>query len=109
MSASVGLLTLKLIGAEAWSIALAVGVAIALMQLLRCVHPPAGANPLIILMSAHDVDYSWSFLFFPVLTGAVALIIIAGLVNNVGSQRRWPHYGLGLWQSKAEGEATQSK
>ncbi|TCM69808.1 HPP family protein [Acinetobacter calcoaceticus] len=100
LSASIGLVMLKLFGAELWSIALAVGIAIAMMQLLRCVHPPAGANPLVILLTAHSVEYGWSFLIFPVLTGAVALISIAWMVNNFRSRQKWPSYGLALWHSR---------
>ena len=99
LCATVGMVTLKLFGAQMWSIALAVGVASALMQLLRCVHPPAGANPLIILLSADALDYPWHFLIFPVATGAIALILIAWCVNNIASQQKWPFYGLGLWQN----------
>lgn len=100
ISAFVGLAVLKLFGVATWSIALAVGCAIALMQLLRCVHPPAGANPLVILLTANTVDYGWSFLIFPVLTGAVTLISIAWLVNNIRSQKKWPSYALALCQTK---------
>lgn len=98
LCATVGLVMLNLFGVQMWSIALAVGIAIALMQFLGCVHPPAGANPLIILLSAHVIDYHWYFLIFPVATGAVALILIAWCVNNIASQQQWPVYGLGLWQ-----------
>ena len=100
LSALTGLLFLKLFGIHVLSIAFAVGFAIAIMQLLRCVHPPAGANPLVILLTAHSVDYSWSFLIFPVLTGAVVLVAIAWLVNNIGNPHKWPVYGLGFLRSK---------
>lgn len=100
LSAFVGLAMLKLFGVHLWSIALAVGLAIAVMQLFRCVHPPAGANPLVILLTANSVDYGWSFLVFPVLTGAIVLITIAWVVNNIRSEHPWPNYGLALWHSK---------
>lgn len=100
ISALVGLVFLKVLGIHFLSIALAVGCAIALMQLLRCVHPPAGANPLVILLTAQTVHYSWSFLIFPVLTGALALVAIGLLVNNIKASQKWPIYGLGFWNSK---------
>lgn len=90
LSAAVGLIALKLLGTSIWAIALAVGVAIAVMQYFACVHPPAGANPLVILLTAHQMDYSWHFLFFPVLLGAVILVLIAYVVNNVFSKQKWP-------------------
>ena len=82
------------------SIAFAVGVAIALMQYFQCVHPPAGANPLVILLTANTIHYDWSFLLFPVLTGSVALVVIAYAVNNFKSNQPWPNYGLALFKSK---------
>ncbi|MCH4245469.1 HPP family protein [Acinetobacter gerneri] len=100
ISALVGLCFLKWFGVNLLSIALSVGLAIALMQYFRCVHPPAGANPLVILLTAHSFNYHWSFLIFPVLTGAIALVCVAYFVNNFKTKQKWPNYGLALWESK---------
>jgi CBS-domain-containing membrane protein len=70
------------------------------MQFLRCVHPPAGANPLVILLTAPAVHYDWGFLVFPVLSGAVSLVAVAYVLNNWRSAKPWPEYGLALWHSK---------
>ena len=78
------------------AIAIAVGLAIVGMQYLRCVHPPAGANPLVILLTASTTAYDWSFLLFPVLSGVVSLVLVAYAVNNIGKGAVWPEYGLGL-------------
>lgn len=102
VSAFIGLLFLKLFGTHILSIALSVGFAIAAMQFLRCVHPPAGANPLVILLTANTLHYEWSFLVFPVLLGSLLLVVIAYCVNNFKSQNRWPNYGLALIHSKKE-------
>lgn len=99
-SALVGLIFLKVCGAHPWSIALSVGTAIAVMQWGRCVHPPAGANPLVILLTAHTVQYHWSFLIFPVLLGSLSLVGIAWCVNNVRAKQKWPSYGLALVAEK---------
>ena len=45
LSSLTGLICLSVFGSQWWSIALAVGAAIALMMLTRAVHPPAGSNP----------------------------------------------------------------
>ncbi|NNP76912.1 hypothetical protein A7P54_10825 [Acinetobacter sp. Ac_3412] len=100
VSAFIGLLFLKVFGVTTLSIALSVGCAIAAMQLLRCVHPPAGANPLVILLTANTIEYHWSFLFFPVLLGSIALVLVAWLVNNLKSEKKWPVYGLAFIHSK---------
>ncbi len=51
----------------------AVALALGLMLTTRTVHPPAGANP-IIMVYAHA---NWSALLFPVLSGVVTLAAIA--------------------------------
>uniref|UniRef100_UPI0031452CB4 HPP family protein n=1 Tax=Gilliamella sp. ESL0250 TaxID=2705036 RepID=UPI0031452CB4 len=83
ISALIGLLFLKLLGDSALVIALAVGCAIAAMQFFRYVHPPAAANPLVILLTPSQIHYDFSFLLFPVLSGSIALAIIAYIVNNL--------------------------
>lgn len=68
----------------------AVGLAIALMQATRTVHPPAGADPLVVI--ALGAATPWSFLVTPVLAGSLILVMIALVVNNVGPGARWPRY-----------------
>ncbi|WP_291728598.1 HPP family protein [Leisingera sp. F5] len=62
-----------------WALALAVGLAIAVMAALRLTHPPAGADPLVVFAA----DPGLSFLLFPVLAGAVALVAIAALFHRL--------------------------
>lgn len=69
-----------------WSMVLAFGLVIAAMSLLRLVHPPAGADPLLV-MSGHP---GWTFLFTPVLAGAVALVLIAWVVHRLPPVRSYP-------------------
>lgn len=89
ISALVGLVVLQLFGDGPMQMAIGVGSAIALMQLFRAVHPPAGANPLVII-TAGIQDYS--FLLTPVLAGSMLLLIIALFINNIGSKKQWPTY-----------------
>ncbi|WP_422731009.1 HPP family protein [Litchfieldella qijiaojingensis] len=89
LSALVGMLVLHFMGTGTFEMALGVGTAIALMQLFRAVHPPAGANPLVIIL-AGTVDYT--FLLTPVLAGSFILILTALFINNVGTGRKWPVY-----------------
>lgn len=58
-----GLTFMTLFGIEWWSLALAVGTAIALMLLFRVPHPPAGSNPLIVMLGG----VKWHFLITPTL------------------------------------------
>jgi CBS-domain-containing membrane protein len=100
ISAFIGLLFLKLLGDSVFVIAFSVGCTIAAMQFLRCVHPPAGANPLVILLTANQVNYDFSFLLFPVLSGSIALVIIAYIVNNLIGKSKWPIYWFALFRNK---------
>lgn len=88
LSSLVGLLCLHLLGPGVWSMAIAVGSAIALMMLTRSVHPPAGSNPVIIFLT----QPGWSFLLFPTLSGALILILVALLYNNATRPGRYPKY-----------------
>jgi CBS-domain-containing membrane protein len=87
LSTAVGLAVYWLAGPGIWQMALSVGLALALMQLARCVHPPAGADPLVIMLSGNA---SVGFFFVPVLSGVCALLVIALLFNNLVRGRRWP-------------------
>lgn len=95
ISAAIGLLCLNILGTSTFSIACAVGLSIACMQFFQCVHPPAGANPLVILLTAHETVYHISFLIFPVLLGSILLVLIAYFVHYL-NRTAWPIYGLGL-------------
>ncbi|EIZ1361956.1 HPP family protein [Vibrio vulnificus] len=52
--------------------ALASGLAVSVMLLTKTTHPPAGANPLLIMMTGQN----WDFLLTPVLLGAVSIVVI---------------------------------
>jgi len=90
LSSLVGLAFLTLLGAHWWSVALAVGTAIALMQLTRTVHPPAGSNPVIVMLTAP----AWDFLLTPTLIGAMILVVVAVIFNNFYKERTYPKYWL---------------
>jgi len=84
----IALAALHLIGPQPWVLALAVGCSIAAMMASRTVHPPAGSNPVIVFLG-HS---GWSFLLFPVFSGALLLVFIAWLYNNAVRKTPYPHY-----------------
>lgn len=90
LSALVGLLFLYFCGPVWWAMALAVATAIAVMQLTRTVHPPAGADPLVIMIGLA----SWKFLITPVLLGSIILVCCGLIFNNLGVGRSYPKYWL---------------
>ena len=69
----VSLGTLAVLPHSWWAVAVAVGLSIGLMVVLRVTHPPAGADCVVVFMT----QAGWSFVFVPVLTGSVVLVAIA--------------------------------
>jgi CBS-domain-containing membrane protein len=74
----VGLLLLALLPGAWWSAAPAVGLTIALMRLTHTVHPPAAAQPLVILLAKPG----WLFLLMPTLPGVALLLLTAWLYHQ---------------------------
>jgi CBS-domain-containing membrane protein len=90
LSTLVGFLVLYAMGNSWPAAALAVSLALGVMQITRTVHAPAGANPLIVL-SAHP---SLQFLITPVLLGSVVIVLVALAVNNLRQRASYPKYWL---------------
>ena len=88
LSSLIGLAFLAAFGPHWWSVAPAVGTAIAVMMLTRTVHPPAGSNPVIVFL----MQPGWSFLLFPTLAGALVLVAVALIYNNVTREAAYPKY-----------------
>lgn len=88
VSTTVGLLLFHLFGNAFWVIALGVGLAIAFMHITRTTHPPAGANPIVVIVAGSP----WSFLINPVLIGSLVIVLVALLVNNLDEQRQYPKF-----------------
>jgi len=87
LSALVGAVCSALIPDKALAGAVAVGLAIALMVPLRCLHPPGGAMALYVVLTSGD---GWHLAAFPVLFNVV-LLLIAAVVYNGLTGRRYPH------------------
>jgi len=66
----------------------ALAVAIALMQILRIPHPPAGSNPFIVFLLGANWDYLW----MPTLIGSVLIVVVALFYNNISEARSYPKY-----------------
>ena len=91
ISTLVGLLVVKLCGPAPWAAALAVGLAMAVMSVTGTFHPPAGIDPLVVVVN----NMSWSFLMVPVGIGALLLALFAFAWHNLvarGANRgdTWP-------------------
>ena len=81
----VGLVVVKITGPGPWAAASAVGLSMVAMHLTRTFHPPAGIDPLVIVVN----DMPWSFLLEPVAIGACLLAALAYVWHNL-FRRAWP-------------------
>ncbi|MDO9040815.1 MAG: HPP family protein [Desulfocapsaceae bacterium] len=72
---------------------LAVATAIAAMHATKTLHPPGGATALIAVMGS-DRIHNLGFLYplIPVGAGALIMLIVALLVNNIPKSRRYPEF-----------------
>ena len=68
------------------TLGLAVGIAIMLMIVLKITHPPAGGNPIAVMLGG----VSFQFLIFPVMVGAITIIIGGIIYNSLILKRKYP-------------------
>ena len=67
-------------------IGLAVGIAVMLMMALKITHPPAGGNTIVVIL-AQD---SFQFLIFPIMVGAITIIIGGVIYNRFILKKKYP-------------------
>lgn len=93
-SAVIGVTAFQLVGGQLWlASALAVSTAIALMHLTKTLHPPGGATALIAVIGGDAVhQLGYLYVLVPAGLGAVVMLIIALLVNNIPQNRRYPEF-----------------
>lgn len=73
--------------------AAAVSISIMLMHLSRSLHPPGGASALIAVIGSNNIhDLGYTYIVAPIGLGALLLLLIALLINNISPHRRYPQY-----------------
>jgi len=88
LSALVGLLVFRIFGqAVWWTLALAIGTAMAAMTATKTFHPPAAVTVLLPLLTK-ITDFTW--VLMPVGLGAAMVVVIGLLYNNIYTERRYP-------------------
>ncbi len=87
MTSIVGVLILKFLPVDQFlQIAIAVGLGIFVMIILGVTHPPAGGNPIVIIVGA----YSYDFLLNPIIFGSIIIIIYAIILNRFILKKNYP-------------------
>ena len=85
LSGLAGLIIITFIGSNIYCLGLGVGLAIFIMMITNTIHPPAGGNPLIVILG----DQNLSFIFMPLAAGSIVIILFAIIYNKV-FKRRYP-------------------
>ncbi len=87
LTAIVGLFFLYLVPLPLYLIIpVAVGFGVGLMILLNVTHPPAGGNPIIVIMGSVSIDY----LFNPIITGSIIILIFGIIINRFILKKKYP-------------------
>ena len=68
------------------TIGLAVGLSVMLMMALKIAHPPAGGNTIVVMLTQD----SFQFLIFPIMVGAITIIIGGVIYNRFILKKKYP-------------------
>lgn len=96
ISAIIGVTAYNLLHNFMWlAAAVAVATAIAAMHATKTLHPPGGATALIAVIGSqkiHNLGYLYAII--PAGFGAVIMLVIALLINNIPKSRKYPEFWL---------------
>lgn len=91
ISGAIGITCAHHIASPALAMAMAVGLSVAAMYYLRCIHPPGGATALSAVVGGPTVQaLGYQYLLTPVLLNLVALFATAVVFNYFFVWRRYP-------------------
>jgi len=68
------------------TIGIAVGISVMLMMAFKITHPPAGGNTIVVMLTQD----SFQFLIFPILVGAITIIIGGVVYNRFILKKKYP-------------------
>ena len=68
------------------NIPVAVGFGVMFMILLKVTHPPAGGNPIIVIIGSVSFDY----LLTPVLVGSIIVVMFGVIINKFLFKKEYP-------------------
>ncbi|MBI5665396.1 MAG: HPP family protein, partial [Nitrospirae bacterium] len=94
ISAVIGVASYQMFNEHMWlASSVAVATAVALMHFTKTLHPPGGATALIAVIGGENIhDLGFSYAIVPVGAGAAIMLVVALLVNNLATNRRYPEF-----------------
>jgi CBS-domain-containing membrane protein len=95
-SAVIGVASYNIFSDHIWLAAgVAVATAIAFMHATKTLHPPGGATALIAVIGSQKIHaLGYLYAIIPAGLGALIMLIVALLVNNIPKNRRYPEFWL---------------
>ena len=88
LTAFIGMIFLYLVPLPLYIILpLAVGFGVGSMILLNVTHPPAGGNPIIVIMGSVSPDY----LLSPVISGSIIILLFGIIINRFILKKTYPN------------------
>jgi CBS-domain-containing membrane protein len=93
-SAIIGVASFQIFHSHMWlASSVAVATAIAFMHATKTLHPPGGATALIAVIGSEKIHaLGYLYAIIPVGIGAVIMLVVALLVNNITKTRRYPEF-----------------
>jgi CBS-domain-containing membrane protein len=94
ISAIIGVSVYKLLPDQLWlASALSVSTAIFAMHATKTLHPPGGATALIAIIGSSKIhNLGYFYVIMPVGLGALVMLIVALVINNITKHRRYPEF-----------------
>ena len=87
LTSVVGIIFLNLIPLPIYIlIPFAVGIGVGLMILLNVTHPPAGGNPIIVIIGGVSLDY----LITPIIIGSLIILFFGIVLNRLILKKKYP-------------------
>ena len=87
LTALVGIIILNFVPLPIFiTIPIAVGLGVGLMILFNVTHPPAGGNPIIVIIGSVSLDY----LINPIITGSIIVLAFGIIINRFILKKKYP-------------------
>jgi len=87
LTALIGIIFLNFVSLPIFlNIPLAVGFGVMFMILFKVTHPPAGGNPIIVIIGSVSFDY----LLTPVLIGSIIVVMFGVIINKFLFKKEYP-------------------
>ena len=87
LTSAVGIIVLNFVSLPIYiTIPVAVGLGVGLMILFNVTHPPAGGNPIIVIMGSVSLDY----LISPVILWSIIVLIFGVIINRFILKKKYP-------------------